>query len=334
MLKISQDRWNYIPNDRKYELNGHKFICIESEGRRFEEVNICRTEVAPSYGMLTVEAPWEGSNNLKPWEFQVTSVIPTINSPETLPCCIELLRLQTLRPYIVIIDTGSREENLREVEKLWDQDVEVHSLRLNGVRNPSDFPAIAMDLGFAACRSQYLFATHADCYLRRRDFIEYLLGLCNAKCPAVGYELSPRAHKDWKGMLSHTASMYHMPTMDKIGFGWSLRRLCNRFNIVDYKPDPMRPNWPDTEILGNYILQENGITPHLIGGEENGVRTLDENIDHFRSYAAAKMYSPPHFDKSKIWFEEAKREAEARIKQWQLEAKNRPSKNSLWPQYA
>jgi glycosyltransferase involved in cell wall biosynthesis len=331
MLKISQDRWDYIPNDRKFEHGGKKFICIESEGRRFEEIEICKTEVAPAYGMLTVENPWAGSNNLKPWDFQVTAIIPTINSPETIHYCIDLLRLQTLRPYIVIIDTGSREDNLLEVEKLRDQDTEVHSLRLNGVRHPSDFPAIAMELGFSLCRSEFLFATHADCYLRKRNFVEYLLELCKSKSPAVGYELSPRNHQDWKGMLSHTASMYHMPTMDKIGFGWSLRRLCNRFNIVDYKPDPLRPNWPDTEILGNYILKENNIIPHLIGGENNGVRTLDDNIDHFRSYAAAKMYSPSHFEKAKEWFLAAKRDAIERLVIWRAEAEQEPPKKSLIP---
>ncbi len=320
MLKISQDRWDSIRYDRKHDLGEKKVVAIESEGGRFEDVQICKTEIAPAYGQLTIHDPWEGSNKIKPWHFQVTAVIPTINSPETLPLCVELLRLQTVKPYIMIIDTGSIDEHLPAIESLRDKDVEVHLIRLNGVRHPSDFPAMAMELAFSLCRTEYLFATHADCFLRRRDFLGHLIDLCKTKSPAVGYELSPRAHEDWKGMLSHTASMYHVATMDSIGFGWSLRRLCNRYNIVDYKPDPMKPNWPDTEILGNYIMKEHNITPHLIGGEGNGVRTLDENIDHFRSYAAAKMYSPPHFVKTKSWFELAKTEAEERIKQWREEA--------------
>ena len=53
--------------------------------------------------------------------------------------------------------------------------------------------------------------------------------------------------------------------MDKIGFGWSLRRLCTKFGIQDQRPDPLKPNWPDTELLGNYILREQGIKPCLIG---------------------------------------------------------------------
>ena len=107
-----------------------------------------------------------------------------------------------------------------------------------------------------------------------------------------------------------------MKTMDKIGFAWSLRRLCNEYNIVDYKPDPMRPNWPDTEILGNYILRKNNIETIIIGHEENEKRTNDSNIDHFRSYTSGKMYSPPHFKKTKEWFEDAMKLAKIRIKEW------------------
>jgi hypothetical protein len=111
--------------------------------------------------------------------------------------------------------------------------------------------------------------------------------------------------------------MYHIKTMDKIGFGWSLRRLCHMHDIVNYKPDPMRPNWPDTEILGNYILRNNNITPYLIGSEENGIRHIDENIDHFSSYTSAKLYSPPYFKKAKEWYEDAKLQAIQRIKEWE-----------------
>jgi hypothetical protein len=319
VLKISKDRWNFIEEYRKKDYGDEKFIAIESEGGRFEKVEIAKTEISPAYGMLTTDGPWHGSNKVKAWDFEVTAVIPTINTPETLPYCIELLRLQTVKPFIMIIDTGSIDSNLAKIEALRDVDVEVHLIRLNGVRHPSDYPAMAMDLAFTLCRTPYLFATHADCFLRRRNLLEDMIELCKTESPAVGYELSPRAHADWKGMLSHTASMYDIKVMDSIGFGWSLRRLCNRYNIVDYKPDPMIPNWPDTEILGNYIMRENGITPYLIGKEDNGVRTIDDNIDHFRSYTAGKMYSPPHFEKTKGWFELARKEAIERIAKWKQE---------------
>ena len=165
-----------------------------------------------------------------------------------------------------------------------------------------------------------MFATHADVFIKRRGFLEHLYGVCEKGFPVVGYEISPRAHSDWKGMVSHTATMYDMKVMDKIGFGWSLRRLCTEYDIVDYKPDPMRPSWPDTEILGNYILRKNNVLTKIIGHEQNQERTDDENIDHFRSYTSGKMYSPPHFKKTRAWFEDAILKAEKRIESWKGEA--------------
>jgi hypothetical protein len=315
-MKISKSRWDETNEKKKKVEDGKYFIKIETENRWEEVEEFIPVDISPIYGNLTVANPWEGSCKKKPWEYEVTAVIPCLNTSETLHICVELLRLQTVRPFILLIDTGSIHEHLEKTLALRAEDVEVHSIALNGVLHPSDYPAMAMDLAFTLCRTPYLFATHADCFLRRRNLLEDFVELCKTKSPAVGYELSPRAHHDWKGMLSHTASMYDMKVMDKIGFGWSLRRLCNEFGIVNYKPDPMRPNWPDTEILGNYILKENNIVPHLVGGEENQSRTLDDNIDHFRSYTSGKMYSPPYFKQVKEWYDSAKAEALKRIEEW------------------
>ena len=311
-IKISRKRWK---ESAKRAEGGKNYIWLDREAR-YAEVEICNYEISPAYGASTEKSPWEGTCGKKPWEYSVTAVIPCLNTPETLPICIEILRLQTCRPFIMIIDTGSTERNLRLTEENRSEDVEIHSIRLNGVRHPSDYPAMAMDAAFSLCRTEYLFATHSDCFLRKRTVLEDFMALCRDKSPVVGYELSPRAHEDWKGMVSHTATMYHMPTMDRIGFGWSLRRLCNRYGIVDYRPDPSKPNWPDTEILGNYILRENKIEPHLVGPEGNHCRTLDENIDHFRSYGAAKMYSPDYYPKVREWYHSAKKEALMRIEEW------------------
>jgi glycosyltransferase involved in cell wall biosynthesis len=315
-MKISKSRWNITPADRK-KIEGNKmYIWIDTESKWKEVDEIGAVETSPIYGNLTVNVPWEGSCVKKPWEYKITTAIPCLNTSETLPICIELLRLQTIKPFIMIIDTGSISEHLEKILALRAEDVEVHTLALNGVRHPSDYPAMAMDTAFAVNRSPYLFATHADCFLRRRDFLEYMLNLCMEKSPAVGYELSPRQHHDWKGMLSHTASMYDMKVMDDIDFAWSLRRLCNRYGVVDYHPDPLGSNWPDTEILGNYILKRHDIKPFLIGSEENQSRTLDGNIDHFRSYTSGKMYSPDYFRKVEAWYKDAHKEAVERIREW------------------
>jgi len=275
-----------------------------------------KCDIAPIKNALTIHKPWEGNCAKKPWDYKITAVIPCLETSETLPLCVELLRLQTVAPYIFVIDTGSSDEHLRNIEDMRAGDLEVLALRLNGVQHPSDFVSMSMDCAFTMCRTEYLFATHADCFLRRRDFLEDLMGKCQSISPVVGYEMSPRAHADWHGMLSHTASMYHIPTMDKIGFGWSLRRLCNLFNMVDYKPNPLRPNWPDTEILGNYILRYYKIKPFLIGSEQNFSRHVDENIDHLRSYTSGKLYSPQYFAQASEWFDLAKKEALERIEEW------------------
>ena len=88
------------------------------------------------------------------------------------------------------------------------------------------------------------------------------------------------------------------------------------YNISDYKPNPMTPSWPDSEILGNYILRYYKIQPHLIGHEKNFERQKDENIDHIRSYTSGKLYAPAYFQKATEWFEQAKIEAMERINQW------------------
>lgn len=277
-----------------------------------------KEDIAPlrGFGINTTTAPWEGSSPKKPWDYKVTAVIPVMDTFETLEICVESLRFQTERPYIMVIDTGSRGKQLEKIRSLQADDLEVHFFQLNGVQHPSDFPAMAMDTAFALCRTEFLFATHADCFLKNQKFIQELVQLASTVSPVVGYEMSPRMHNDWKGMVSHTATIYHMPVMDKIGFGWSLRRLCNMHNIIDYKPSPLRPNWPDTEILGNYILRYNKIKPHLIGHEENFSRQTDDNIDHIRSYTSGKLYSPDYYKQAQEWFEEAKLEAIERMTEW------------------
>ena len=272
--------------------------------------------IAPIRDDSNNSIPWEGDCINRPWSYQITAVIPVIDTVEELKICVELLQLQTIQPFIIVVDTGSTEANYKEIEKLRSEDVEVHSIRLNGVLHPSDLPAMAMDLGFSLCRSEYLFATHSDCFLKRINLLEDMLDRCSNKSPVVGYEITKRMHKDWEGMISHTCSMYHMKTMDKIGFGWSLRRLANTFNIEDYRPHPTRPNWPDTELLGNYILRNNSIKPEIIGKEENFMRTLDENIDHFRSYTSGKLYSHEYYNISHQWYLDARKQALERIEDW------------------
>lgn len=268
--------------------------------------------------------PWRGNCPKKPWEYEVTAVIPVIDTVEPLSICIETLRLQTVKPYIIVIDTGSEPESLERILSMHDCDLEVHSIRLNGTQHPSDAVCMAMDLAQSLCRTRFMFATHSDVFLRRRDFIEYLLSMCgdeNGKHPVVGYEMSPRSHDDWKGMISHTATMYHVRTLDKIGFGWSMRRLASMYGLESHEPSPDRPNWPDTEILGNMILRQHEIKTKIIGAESNFQRNTDENIDHCRSMSLGMLYSKAYYDKAEIWIKQAMDEARERTNAWKSQIK-------------
>lgn len=267
-------------------------------------------------------APWRGSCSKKPWEYRVTAVVPVIDTVDMLRICVDILRLQTERPYILVMDTGSTKKNLDEIMSMHEEDLEVHSIRLNGVVHPSDPVCMAMDAAQSLCRTEYMFATHSDCFLVRRDFIQYMMSVCGpeeeGRFPVVGYEMSPRHHDDWRGMVSHTATMYHMRTMDKIGFGWSMRRLASMYDLQSHEPNPERPNWPDTEILGNLILRQNDIPVKLIGGEENFQRNRDGNIDHCRSASIGLLYSPSYERVSSEWVAEAMKDGKDRIEKWRL----------------
>lgn len=279
--------------------------------------------LAPIRNADVMSSPWRGECKKKPWEYRVSAIIPVIDTPETLKLCVELLRLQTEPPYIIVVDTGSTQKNFSRIMNLHAEDLEVHSLRINGVQHPSDPVCMAMDAAQSLCRTEYMFATHSDVFAVRRDLIEWMLSMCgpseDSLYPVVGYEMSPRSHDDWRGMVSHTATMYHVRTLDKIGFGWSMRRLASIYELPNHEPDPTRPNWPDTEILGNVLLRENDIRVRLVGGEQNFQRNRDENIDHCRSLSLGVLYSPDYRQASRDWVEEAMNEARERIKKWRSE---------------
>lgn len=278
-------------------------------------VNTAPTATAWAPDRTRAEAQWHGTPGRRPWDYACEVAIPVLDTPDTLPLVIELLRRQTARPFIVLIDTGSTPASHARIEALRAPDVEVHSLRLHAVRHPSDFVAIAMDLAMSLCRTEHLFCTHADCFLTSRTVLAELIARCTAKNPAVGYQLTERAHSDWSRMVSHTCTMLHMPVMDRIGAGWSLRRLCT-LRDVPHHPNILGANWPDTEILLNYLLWDHGYQADLIGTERNHARNTDARIDHVRSVTAGRLYSPAYAAQAEQWLAGAMNDARTRLHTW------------------
>jgi hypothetical protein len=260
---------------------------------------------------------WEGRCVPKPWEFACSVQIPHLETPETLPLLVELLRLQTVRPFIMLIDTGSSRETCERLESLRAPDVEIHYLRGHGFRHASEVICAAMDLGQSLCRTEHLFLTHADVFLRRRDLLEVLTKRCTGGNPVVGYRMSERSWitDEWRDCVGHTATMLHIPTIHRAGVTWSYGRIVADYG---YRPGACG-GWPDTETGFNAGLRLAGIKPDFCGQDENYKRYVDENIDHVRSYPGSKLYCAGYHRTACQWMMDALTEAAARVEKWRAE---------------
>jgi hypothetical protein len=268
--------------------------------------------------------PWTGHNLFT--KYKVTACIPHINTPECLEACLALVRLQTVKPYVLIIDTGSPEDVCNRIEQLRDYDVEIHYIRGHGYMHSSEPVTAALDLAHTLCHTEYLFHTHADVFLRRRDYIEWCLSRCSAECPVVAYEMSPRSGtEDWRGTPSHTTTLMHIPTMRKLRAYWGLPLWYNENGI----PPGPTVGWPDTESFMGQLLKRKGvkifwITPETCPGaklETNFQRHVDVNIDHVRSIPGSKIYSSDYYRDKQAELQDALQQAWRRAVLWQREAK-------------
>lgn len=273
-----------------------------------------RFDLIAPLGTSDCEPCYKGRSKLKPWDYACTACIPHLDTIEPLKMTIELLRYQTARPYILVIDTGSPTEVRDELELLRAEDVEIHFVAAHGWRASSEPVSVALDLSHALCRTEHLFQTHADVFMRRRDFLESLMRVTNPNTPVVGYRLSPRewAGREWEWMVGHTATMCYMPTLHRIGATWNFQRI---FHAYGYKWQECG-GWPDTETGFNRCLRDHGIDPVFIGHDRNYERQIDDNIDHFRSFTGSKIYSGEYHEKALLWYADAMNEARARIEIW------------------
>lgn len=254
----------------------------------------------------------------KPWDYQVTAAVPHLDgtSIEPLIACLEVLRAQTIKPYLLVIDTGSPEHIRRELEALRAEDLEIHYINSHGYRHSSEPVMVALDLAQALCRTKLLFHTHSDCFLRRPDFVESLARVCNADTAAIGYRMSPRdwATREWEWMVGHTVLMLYMPTIHRVGATWSYQRAHYAFHYP-WKNDK-HGGWPDTETGFNCCLREAGIKPVFIGYDRNYERQIDDNIDHCRSFPGSKVTHSEYHENAKVWMQAAIKEAEERVNLW------------------
>lgn len=265
-----------------------------------------------------------GRHEKKPWHYQVTAAIPHIDTLESLQMCIELLRRQTIRPYIIVVDTGSPPAVQRELEQMRAEDLEVHYVNAHAYFHSSEPVTVAMDLAHALCRTPHLFHTHADCFLRRQDFLEFMVRITNANTPVAGYRMSNRdwliekgVEPNWRWMVGHTATMLFMPSILRSGASWNLHRCRDEYG---YSLENLG-GWIDTETGFNHGLREAGIVPLFIGDDQNGVREIDGNRDHVRSYCGGKVYGSANYNvPAAEWMVDALAQAAARISAWDCQS--------------
>jgi len=270
------------------------------------------------YSAIQLDKPWQGPDEVKPWDRPVTIVAAHLNTSELIDTFITSWLLQSIDCNLVIVDTGSSERHmavLREWERRESR-VEVHQLHFKAVKHPSDPVAIAMDLAFSLCTTPYMFATHVDCFPVRQDLVESFIEAAKASGdPVAGYQITPRAGIDTEGWVGHTATLFDMTRADELNLAWSQRKLC-QLTGMDHFGNNRCGGYPDTEFLINKQLDLVGIPRLIMGTEENYVTTDDANIVHVRSYASSKLYSPDHHSKATVDMEKALVETKERIELW------------------
>jgi hypothetical protein len=266
--------------------------------------------------------PWTGTVAKKPHEYSVQVVIPHIDTPEPVELAVELWRAQTVRPYITIIDTGSISPHRERIEALRADDVEVHAIACNGYEHPSQPVSIAQDVALAVCQQEYQFCTHSDVFPMRPDVLEWFVARCSSAAPAVGYEISPRDHvaagwlqRHWRGLLGHTATMLHAPTIKRRGITWDYQRAMGQVEL-----DASNLSDFDTEVGFGLLLRHAGVLPTIVGHDVNRKRQTDELIDHVRSHSSSSLYDPKyHSGNCSRWMGLAMAEARERLAAWGAE---------------
>ena len=259
----------------------------------------------------------------KPWErYSLTVCIPHLETPELLRTTVRLWELQHHSPFILIVDTGSTSpESIDTFSDLRSRPgIEVAQLGiLSAVEHLSDRVAIAMDYAFSRCPTELLLATHVDVFPKHRELANKYLTLCSASNPVVGWEMSPRGPGREglargnlsNGIPGHAFTIFYMPTMDRIGAGWSMRRAHHAFGLPRSYTDV--DGWPDTEVCLGRTLAAAGVRPLFLGRELNAAAQETEDWVHVRS-ATLQLHTDRRIRNGG---DAAYHEALERVRQWE-----------------
>ena len=248
----------------------------------------------------------------------VTINLPHRDTPDLVEAVLPLWALQTVPTEIHVIDTGSIAKNLERVRVACEKHgALLFTLPAREWRHASENVAVACDLSQASCQSEKLLFSHVDVFPRRRDLVAELAERCQADAPVVGYEISPRDEAQgklaqlWRGMVGHSLTIAHVPTLRRLGITWGFDRA---FEFYGFSDDD-RPAW-DTEVSFNLALRAAGIAPVLIGHDENRTHLVDGRHGHARSYPGSTIHHHQHALVAREWVDQEIAEAAERVRQW------------------
>lgn len=235
--------------------------------------------------------PWTASQPAPPQKPTTTIIIPTASDSPTLMSVVDSHHRQTEPHATIIVDTtpGETEPNY------WIEDTPLAKRpRFMAIRPLDNQPICsviteAIDAAIAIATTKWIFLTHDDVWLKRENFLTELVALATTEhVPVVGYEMSPRDHvtEEWKGMVSHTATLLHRETINRLQLRWNFTDALNA------TPEAERnKGWPDTETNFGRNLKIWSITPRWIGHETNEQHFEDHNIVHRRSLTSHRTHA-------------------------------------------
>jgi hypothetical protein len=239
------------------------------------------------------EGSYAGRMLRRPWNYEVTVMIPTLNCVALTAAAVPCWRNQTVAAYMMLVDTGSYSAALADLGEFRSYDVEIHHIAAHGWRHSSQPVSAALDLAFALCQTNHLLLTHADVFPRHDRVLETLIELCTRDRPVVGYQMSPRlGSEEWRQNVSHTCTMLHMPTIRAKRLTWNLLTALE----ADDELETRYLGWPDTETQFGRSMQQAGIVPTFLGGESNASVYETELIVHWRSAVSVQHYRPDQRD--------------------------------------
>lgn len=235
---------------------------------------------------LSTPARAGGLIDRPPFPHRVTAVIPHRDTPDLLRLCIRFLERQTERPYIMVIDTGSRDDLLHGVLAMRSETTEIHQIACHGPDQIVASISHALDLGLSACRTDWMWCLHSDCFVTDRHMLEDMLALGGGgDFGAIGYR-APHGLSfgaDGAGLLSSTCTLYHVPTLDRHEISWSIRRSERRAEGNG------QPSFITPELAAHSRLRERGVATFFIADEQPQGVEIDAHRVHLRAATARRI---------------------------------------------